>query len=110
MAPFVVTAALRFLSATGLEAAGLEDSFLFLTNASSCVRVFGMKKADKDKTTMTAREVAVLIEDLRGQFRVFGEGLTALREKVDSIANALANVMGRITAIELRLTRLETKG
>ena len=68
-----------------------------------------MKKDTKDKTTMTAREVAVLIEDLRSQFRVFGEGLTGLREKVDSIANALANVIERITAIELRLTRLETK-
>jgi hypothetical protein len=69
-----------------------------------------MKKENKEtKNTMTAREVAVLIEDLRSQFRIFGEGLTALREKVDSIANALANVIERITTIELRLTRLESK-
>ena len=69
-----------------------------------------MKKESKEtKNTMTAREVAVLIEDLRSQFRIFGEGLTALREKVDSIANALANVIERITTIELRLSRLESK-
>lgn len=66
-------------------------------------------KNSKDKTTMTAREVAVLIEDLRSQFKVFGEGLAALREKVEGIANALANVIERITLIEARLTRLESK-
>ena len=68
-----------------------------------------MKKPNKYKDAMSAREVAVLIEDLRSNFRTFGEGLSMLREKVDSIANALANIMERITAIESRLTRLENK-
>jgi len=30
-------------------------------------------------------KVAVILEDLRSQFRVFGEGLQALNEKVDKI-------------------------
>ena len=40
-------------------------------------------KTGKDKTTMTVREVAVLIEDLRSQFRAFGEKLSAVSNKVD---------------------------
>jgi len=67
------------------------------------------KETSKDKTTMTAREVAVLIEDLRSQFKTFGEGLATLREKVEGINEALGNTMERITNIELRLTHLETK-
>jgi|GEM_PF-6289709 hypothetical protein len=67
------------------------------------------KESPKDKTTMTAREVAVLIEDLRSQFRTFGEGLVSLREKVEGINDALGNAMERITTMELRLTHLETK-
>ena len=30
-------------------------------------------------------EVAVILEDIRSQFRVFGEGLQALNEKVDEL-------------------------
>ena len=32
---------------------------------------------------MKDSQVAILLEDLRSQFRVFGEGLRALNEKVD---------------------------
>jgi len=68
-----------------------------------------MKKNAKDKTTMASQEVAILLEDLRSQFGVFGDGLAAIRDKAESIANTLASVMERITAIELRLSRLENK-
>lgn len=34
-------------------------------------------------------KVAVILEDLRSQFRVFGEGLQALNEKVDKIDQKL---------------------
>lgn len=34
-------------------------------------------------------EVAVILEDIRSQFRVFGEGLQALNEKVDRIDQKL---------------------
>lgn len=51
-----------------------------------------MKKENpNDKTTMTVREVAVLIEDLRSQFRVFGEDLTAIKNKL----NAVSEQVGR---------------
>ena len=66
-------------------------------------------KYGKEKSSMSTTEVGVLIEDLKSNFRTFGEGLTMLREKIDSVANALANTMERITTIESRLTRLENK-
>jgi hypothetical protein len=72
--------------------------------------IFAMKSPNaKDKTTMAAREAAVLIEDLHGQFKIFGGGLDGLREKVEGINDALGSTMERMTNIELRLTRLETK-
>ena len=40
-----------------------------------------VKKDDKFSPT----EVGALIEDLLGQFKVFGEGLNDLREKVDTL-------------------------
>ena len=44
-----------------------------------------MKKETKARTTMTAQEVAVLIEEFRSQFRIFGEDLSAVKNKVDAI-------------------------
>lgn len=38
---------------------------------------------------MEDSKVAVILEDLRSQFRVFGEGLQALNEKVDKIDQKL---------------------
>ena len=45
-----------------------------------------MKKENpKDKTTMTTREVAVLIEEFRSQFRTFGENLSVVKDKLDAL-------------------------
>ena len=43
------------------------------------------KETKRNETTMTAREVAVLVEDFRSQFRVFGEDLSAVKRKVDAL-------------------------
>ena len=43
------------------------------------------KDANKDKTTMTAQEVGVLIEDLRSQFRIFGEHLSTVKEDLSAV-------------------------
>ena len=43
------------------------------------------KETNKDKTTMTAREVAVLVEDFRSQFRIFGEDLSTVKQRVETI-------------------------
>lgn len=43
---------------------------------------------------MTATEVGVLIEDLRSQFRIFGEKLDALESKYDSKFETLESKVG----------------
>jgi hypothetical protein len=58
---------------------------------------------------MDDNKVAVLLEDLRGQFRVFGEGLQILNDKVDNInikINALEQRMGNV---ELKIGGFEYK-
>lgn len=51
----------------------------------------------KKKTPMTDHEFAVILEDIRSQFRVFGEGLAGIREKMDE----------RFIQLEKRLLYLE---
>ena len=79
------------------------------------------KKNNQDKTTMTAREVAVLIEDLRSLFRIFGEDLSAVKNRVDTIFEEQGKlreeifiikvdinvIKGEIKEIKIRLDHLE---
>jgi hypothetical protein len=51
---------------------------------------------------MEDAKVAVTLEDLRSQFRVFGEGLQILNEKVDQIDT-------KVDALDQRLERHEIK-
>jgi len=70
-----------------------------------------MKKKDiskKDKTTMTASEVGAIIERLEGEFKIFGEGLVALREDVKEVRAAQSSTLERVTMLEL-LTRKISK-
>lgn len=68
-----------------------------------------MKKDSKrEKTTFTAREVAVLIEELRSQFRVFGEGQSALRDKVDTIMGMVAKNCEDIVMLNMRTDGIKT--
>lgn len=55
---------------------------------------------------MDDNKVAVLLEDLRAQFRTFGEGLQLLNEKVDNGFNSLN---GRVDKLESKVDRLEGK-
>ena len=71
-----------------------------------------MKKDTKDKSMMTAREVAVLIEDLRSQFRIFGEQLNAvenrLENKIGGIAANQAKTLERVTLLEITARKIQT--
>ena len=44
-----------------------------------------MKKPPKKAGKFSLTEVGALIEDLRSQFKAFGEGLNGIREKVDTL-------------------------
>lgn len=51
-------------------------------------------------------KVAILLEDLRVQFRTFGEGLQLLNEKVD---NGFESLNGRVDKTESKMDRFEGK-
>ncbi len=53
-----------------------------------------MKKQAKKDNKFSPTEVGALIEDLRSQFKVFGEGLKDLREKVDTLAGKVDTLTG----------------
>lgn len=69
-----------------------------------------MKKNNrKEKTTFTAREVAVLIEELRGQFRIFGENLSAVKSKVEAIFEEQGRQKEEIFIIKTDINVIKTE-
>ncbi|PIP20022.1 MAG: hypothetical protein COX40_06955 [Candidatus Omnitrophica bacterium CG23_combo_of_CG06-09_8_20_14_all_40_11] len=66
-------------------------------------------KTGKDKTSMTAREVGVLIEGLRSDFRVFGDELKTITRRIEGIETTVARTWEKITELDLRLVRVENK-
>lgn len=68
------------------------------------------KKNDtsKEKTTFTAREVAVLVEDLKSQFRIFGDELKTINKRLEGIETTQARMWEKLTQIDLRLIKVES--
>lgn len=58
---------------------------------------------------MDDNRVAVLIEDLRGQFRVFGEGLQIINDKVDNMDKKIDTLEQRMGSLELKVIGLDHK-
>ena len=67
------------------------------------------ERTDKDKTLMPAREVAVLMEELKSQFRVFGDELKTITGKTEAIETTVGKTWEKVTGIDLRLIRVENK-
>ncbi|MFZ5800968.1 MAG: hypothetical protein ACOY3D_06305 [Candidatus Omnitrophota bacterium] len=65
------------------------------------------KEAKKESATMTTREVAVLIEEFRSQFRALGEELKTVSRRLEAIETNQARAWEKITGIDLRLIRVE---
>ncbi len=66
-------------------------------------------KTGKDKTTMTAGEVGVLIKGLRSEFRVFGDELKTITKRIEGMETTTARAWEKLTEIDLRLIRVENK-
>ena len=58
------------------------------------------KNSKKPKTTFTANEVAVLVEGLRSDFRVFGEDLSSVKKRLDMLFEELGKQKEDIFAIK----------
>jgi phage-related tail protein len=54
-------------------------------------------------------QVAVILEDLRSQFRVFGEGLQMLNEKVDRVDNKVDALDKRVGTVENKVDALDKR-
>mgnify|MGYP001612617387 CR=1 FL=1 len=67
------------------------------------------KKTPKDKTTMTASEVGVLIESLRSEFRTFNDAIQTINRSLDALEKTAARTWEKITEINLRLIKVEKK-
>ena len=58
-------------------------------------------KKDNKNDTMTAREVAVLVEEFKSQFRVFGESLDAVKSRLDSVFNQVGKLTEDVSIIKI---------
>jgi septation ring formation regulator EzrA len=68
-----------------------------------------MKKKATKPDTFTAREVTVLLEDIRGQFKLFSEKLTAMDDKLDSTMGMVAKNREDFTMLDLKVTGVKGK-
>lgn len=66
-----------------------------------------MKKGNNKKTE-TRDQYTVVLEDLRSNFKVFGEGLSLLNNKVDKMDGRLDGIDGRLDGMDGRLGRVES--
>lgn len=65
-----------------------------------------MKKGNNKKTE-TRDQYTVVLEDLRSNFKVFGEGLSLLNNKVDKMDGRLDGIDGRLDGIDDRLDGID---
>ena len=55
------------------------------------------------------REVKVILEDIEGQFRVFGEGFDLVNGRLEKIETRLDRVEEKVDRLDLKVTGLEYK-
>ena len=55
------------------------------------------------------REIKVILEDMQSQFRVFGEGLQDVREKVTGLDHKITHVDEKVSRLELKVIGLDHK-
>ena len=61
---------------------------------------------NKEPNLNREREFTVVLEALHSDFRVFGEGLSALREKVDGLSEKVGVLTERVDVLTLRVDML----
>jgi chromosome segregation ATPase len=64
---------------------------------------------DKKKNKIDNHYVAALLEDLRSQFRIFGEGLEFVREKGEATFNAVGELQEQVSDLKLKVNDLSLK-
>ena len=66
-----------------------------------------MVKKANTKDTFTASQVGALIEDLRSEFRVFGDELKTVSTRLKAVEVNQARTLEKITSLEMRVTAIE---
>ena len=74
------------------------------------------RKRAREKTSTTprpprvgVREFTVVLEDVRSQFKVFGEGLQGLDEKVTRLDEKVTRIDERVTRLDENVTRIDER-
>ena len=67
------------------------------------------KPSQKGPEYSQEREWAVILEDLRGQFKVFGEGLQDVRHRLERVEEKLDSIDRDVSVIKLSLPPLFRK-
>ena len=57
----------------------------------------------------TARGFAIVVEQMQGHFKVFGEQLGALREQVTSLDHKVTSLDHKVTSLDHKVTSLDHK-
>lgn len=65
----------------------------------------------KNKGQNSNREIefTVVLEGLRSDFRIFGEGLSALREKVDALWEKVETLEIKVDTLQVKVDTLQAK-
>jgi chromosome segregation protein len=67
------------------------------------------KKKAKKNETMPKDQVVAILENIRSDFKVFGEGQKDLERKMDKVLNRLDSLENRVDKMDIRLSNLEDK-
>ena len=70
--------------------------------------VAARKKKDEGASEM-ARGFAIVVEEMRGHFKVFGEKLTSLDDKVMTLDDKVMTLDGKVTQLDERVSRLDDR-
>ena len=66
-----------------------------------------MKKNTSNKTnSFTSTEVGVLIEEFRSEFKVFGDGLVFVRDRVDALDKKVDRIDKRVEILDIKVTKI----
>jgi phage shock protein A len=64
---------------------------------------------EENKKTYSGDHVVAILEELKGQFKVFGEGQQGLIEKVDGLEKDMNVLVEKLEAVDIRLINVENK-
>lgn len=67
------------------------------------------KEPNKLKNERTRDEYTVVLEDLRSNFKVFGEGLSLVRDNVDTLGKKVDNLKTKVDVLDRKVDKIDSR-